>query len=355
MIGTLKDPKEPSFFLPRPMIKWLDSLDLAYSIRNPRRDLANGFIVAEIIARYYPKEINIYTIYNGLQSDQKKDNWELISKLLSKKEFPLTKAEYEQIYNYVPDVAYRFLTRLYEFLTKRKLPGLVPKSKPTENPRDTTLNATKDKRLEIILNESKRNRENLPGYAKPTASLLTRDRELTRIIDNKEKFSKTSLILEEHYQRNRTEKQSSHILEYILQKKKRQMEEEIKKQSLLSAQKKKEETEFNPPEIREIPVKSFNTHTNKKKEQQQQPAEGRETQEFFSKTMTAYLEREPLGGELKEMKIDENVNKVEFVLLNPKEFNKKSLKVLFLGFRENVSLIRFSRVLPFILIHRPRR
>lgn len=324
--------KESSFFLPRSLIKWLDSLDLAYSIRNPRRDLANGFIIAEILARYYPKEINIYSIYNGLNEDQKRDNWEVLSKLLAKKEFPLPKAEYEQIYNYAPDVAYKFLTKLYEFLTRRRLPGL---KQPPETSKETSL---KEKKLEVILNESKRNRENLPGYARPTAALLSKDRELTRIVDNSEKFLKTQLILEEHFTKNRLEKQDNKILEYILQKKKKELEEEIKKQTLLSAQKKKEESEFNPPEIKEIPVKSFNTHTNKKKEQQQLFVEGRETQEFFAKVILPYLDKEPLGSELKEMKLDEtaNNNKVEFVLCNTKEFSKKALKVLFLGIKENV-------------------
>ena len=74
-------------FLPREMLKWLNSLDLAYQIRNVRRDLANGFVIAEILQRYYPKEINIFTFYNGYGLNQKKDNWQRVSELLNKKGF----------------------------------------------------------------------------------------------------------------------------------------------------------------------------------------------------------------------------------------------------------------------------
>jgi len=48
-------------------------------IKFKSRDLSNGFIVAEILVRYYPKEINIYSFHNGFRTEQKYVNWDLIA------------------------------------------------------------------------------------------------------------------------------------------------------------------------------------------------------------------------------------------------------------------------------------
>jgi hypothetical protein len=65
----------------------------------------DSFIVAEILSRYYPKEVNIYTVYNEQNLDKKRDNWEQISKLLKKKELQVPQEEYEPIYFQAPDAA----------------------------------------------------------------------------------------------------------------------------------------------------------------------------------------------------------------------------------------------------------
>ena len=66
--------------LPREVLQWLDGLDLSYSVRNPKMDLANGFLVAEILTRRYPQELSILTFYNAQKKEKKIDNWQQIQK-----------------------------------------------------------------------------------------------------------------------------------------------------------------------------------------------------------------------------------------------------------------------------------
>lgn len=169
--------------------------------------------MAEILTRYSKKEeISILTYYNSLSSEKKKSNWKRISIFLKTKDYDLPINVYEPILYHAPDIAKEFLLHLYEHLTKRKLPKHPSKS-IMENPKK------------------------ISHFTLPTATTLIHDRELTRIINVKEKTIKTLEVLENHNQQLRMERQdpgfltfNKALLNFMIDKKRRVEEESMKKQ-----------------------------------------------------------------------------------------------------------------------------
>lgn len=70
--------------LPREILKWLQALQLSQSVRNPKRDFANGYLTAEIVDRYLPGEISLASIDMGIALDRKLNNWDQLKKIFAK-------------------------------------------------------------------------------------------------------------------------------------------------------------------------------------------------------------------------------------------------------------------------------
>ena len=63
-------------------------MDLSHSVRNVRRDAANGYVVAAICSRRFPSDINMHSFENGSSLTKKLDNWMQLQKFFKRKLLP---------------------------------------------------------------------------------------------------------------------------------------------------------------------------------------------------------------------------------------------------------------------------
>jgi len=105
--------------LPRELHLWIQSLNLTYKITNPKRDLSNGWVFAEILQRFYPNEIEMYQFDNGFKLEKKKNNWEHLTKFFKRKNIDVHFKDFDPVMHCAPNAGYTLLKKLYTILTGR--------------------------------------------------------------------------------------------------------------------------------------------------------------------------------------------------------------------------------------------
>ncbi|GFR41799.1 hypothetical protein Agub_g2566 [Astrephomene gubernaculifera] len=122
VFGYESPPDTPA--LHRDVLKWVQGLDLSQSLKNCRRDVANGFLVAEIFSRYFPSDIQMHSFANATSSHYKRDNWTQLQVFCSKQGINLPGDLVEGALQGVHGAAVALLEHLYENFTGKKVPRL---------------------------------------------------------------------------------------------------------------------------------------------------------------------------------------------------------------------------------------
>lgn len=127
---------QPVQSLPREVLKWVQGLDLSYSVKNVKRDFANGFLVAEIFSRYYPNDIAMHTFENGTKLACRNDNWEQLFRFFKRDnvQIPLTHLDFDPVIACDNGAAATILVKIYTVLTKRTVPVFIVQELPPDLP-----------------------------------------------------------------------------------------------------------------------------------------------------------------------------------------------------------------------------
>ncbi|KAJ3366461.1 spermatogenesis-associated protein 4 [Allomyces javanicus] len=107
--------------LPRELLKWLGSLDLTFPVKNPRRSLSNGYLVAEVLYRYYPRDVPIHGLDTGTGKRSRTSNWGVLERIFAKKGIPVTKDSITSTIQELPGAVEAILQLLYQHVNQRNL------------------------------------------------------------------------------------------------------------------------------------------------------------------------------------------------------------------------------------------
>ena len=107
--------------LPREVIKWVQSLDLSYAVKAPKRAFNNGFLIAEIFSRYFPADINMHLFEYQENLKMKRDNWDQLTTFFKKRGLPIIIKNVDSLIVNENDSTIEFVKQVYTLLTERVL------------------------------------------------------------------------------------------------------------------------------------------------------------------------------------------------------------------------------------------
>ncbi|KAK9823517.1 hypothetical protein WJX72_003356 [[Myrmecia] bisecta] len=90
---------------PRDLLKWLLSLGLSLPVKNVKRDFSNGFLLGEVLSKYFPHDVQMHMFENVTSIERKRANWHVLSKFFKRCQWPVEQTLIDSVMNAEPEAA----------------------------------------------------------------------------------------------------------------------------------------------------------------------------------------------------------------------------------------------------------
>jgi len=133
LLKALADVKDDSNL--QEIYEWIDKIPLSRPKKNINRDFADGVLMAEIVAHFYPKQVELHNYAPTSNLQQKQLNWQTLNRrVFQRLGFCFSDRDTDEAAKAQPGAIERMLYHLKPRLPS--VPGqVIPKATPAEAPK----------------------------------------------------------------------------------------------------------------------------------------------------------------------------------------------------------------------------
>lgn len=78
------------------------------------RDFANGFLMAEVLSRYFPNDVSMHSFENVNSTPKKRSNWHLVSRFLATRGLSVSQQQLDDVMAQEEGAIDDLITLIYE-------------------------------------------------------------------------------------------------------------------------------------------------------------------------------------------------------------------------------------------------
>lgn len=126
------------------LYKWIDAIPLSRRKKNLPRDFSDAVLMAEVIAHFFPRMVELHNYDQGLRVDTKVYNWKTLNnRVLKKLPYFLDKEIIDDLANSIPGVIERVLIDIRRVIEEKQQHDQHPFTEEKSNPIDEEIEMAK--------------------------------------------------------------------------------------------------------------------------------------------------------------------------------------------------------------------